>query len=244
VVAALTGTILVEPVLFCSPVFFTPDWWSEGTHAWDWVRPETPLVDKPVVELDVSLDVTLGEVIEAACEVWRILPGRGMEKYSATRRDEFFRFGFVDARRDADGGDEQWGYQLPSELQIARETGAIESVPAMEVTYRELLASSSLGVLEDDVTRPYVHPVRPQGDAGLAVEVGRLTVEAIRAAYAYLDQTIGSAPHTIRVVGSELPRTRDVADQVVDEGVRVAFLLGLTKWCWNKLRSRGGHGNS
>jgi hypothetical protein len=242
-VAALTGTIRVEPVLFCAPVFFTPDWWSQETHRWDWVRPETPLAEKPVVHLDVSLDVTLGEVIEAACDVWRIEPGSGMKKYGAARRGEFFRFGFVDLERDADGGDEQWGYRLPSELPIAREAGTIERVPAMEISYRELLASSSLGVLRDDVSRPYVHPVRPQGDAGLAIEVGRLTIEAIRAAYAYLDETIGSVPHTIRVVGSELPRTRDIADQVVDEGVRVGFVLGLAKWCWNKLRHRHDRDN-
>jgi hypothetical protein len=115
-----------------------------------------------MVRLDTSLDVTLGEVIEAACDAWRIEPGSEMEEYGATRRGQFHRFGFVNVERDAHGGDEQWGYRLPSELPIARESGTVERVPAMEITYRELLASSSLGILTDDVSRPYVHPVQPR----------------------------------------------------------------------------------
>ena len=69
-VMSATGTIRVAPVLFCAPVFWEREYWSEAAHAWDWVRPETPLDQKPFAEIEVSLDVTLGEVFAAACDAW------------------------------------------------------------------------------------------------------------------------------------------------------------------------------
>lgn len=53
------GIIKIRPVLFCAPVFWTSEFWSESTHDWDWVSAETPLGKKPWAEDEVSLDVTL-----------------------------------------------------------------------------------------------------------------------------------------------------------------------------------------
>ena len=89
------GIIRVTPVLFCAPVFWTREFWAESAHAWDWVRAETPLNEKPCVELEVSLDVTLGEVFAVACDAWGIQPGRDLLEAGGARADHFLRFAFV-----------------------------------------------------------------------------------------------------------------------------------------------------
>ena len=87
--------------------------------------------------------------------------------------------------------DVQEGYRWPSFLPVAREDGTVERFPALEITYRELLVSSSLHLLDGDVTRPYVHSVIPQGDVSQVVEIARVTAEAVRAAYASVDYAVG-----------------------------------------------------
>ncbi len=76
----------MQPVLFCAAVFWTPDFWSKSTHAWDWVQAETPLDEKPWAELEISIDVTLGEVLEAACDAWGIEAGPDLLKHGGTAR--------------------------------------------------------------------------------------------------------------------------------------------------------------
>ena len=41
----------------------------------DWVRPETPLDDRPSAVIEVSLDATLGEVLGVACGAWGLRLG-------------------------------------------------------------------------------------------------------------------------------------------------------------------------
>jgi hypothetical protein len=202
------------------------------------VAPKTPLNEKPWAELEISLDVTLGEVIEAACDAWGIERGRDQRELSSDRRDEFFRFAFVREDTDAEGVDQQVAYRWPSDLPIAAEDGSIEQRPAKDITYRELLAASELGLVEGDVTRPYVHPVRPQGDLGVLIEAGRLTLEAIRAVYAGIDDSIGYAEHTIRIIRASAPGVNRTADHVIDEGVRIAAVVAFARWLWRLRRSR------
>ena len=76
-VTTMPGTVRVRPVLFCAPVFWVPEYWAESAHACDWVQPQTPLDRKPSAELDVSLDVTLGEVFDLACDAWGMKAGVG-----------------------------------------------------------------------------------------------------------------------------------------------------------------------
>ncbi len=132
------------------------------------------LTDKPWADVQVSLDVTLGEVFAVACDAWGITEGPEFPRYGGAREGEFHRFAFVKTS-DAAGLSAGDGHRWPSTFPIAKEDGTVEQVPALRITYRELLAASSLGLLEGDVTRPYVHPVRPQGDPGLLIEVGKLT---------------------------------------------------------------------
>jgi hypothetical protein len=106
----------------------------------------------------------------------------------------------------------------------------VEQVPGLRITFRELLVSSSLGLLEGDVTRPYVHPVIPQGDPGTLIVVGKLTAHAIHAAYGALDARFGAVEHTIRPLASSLPTAVHTTDEVVDDGVRVAAVVAFVRW--------------
>lgn len=221
-------------MLIAAPVPWTPDFWADSANAWGWVTPETPLDAKPWAELEVSLDVTLVEVCEAACEAWGIKLGN--PRYETTLRNQFQRFAFV-RRSDEDGVAEQRRYEWPDKLPIAREDGTVELVFGGDVTYRELLASSSLGLIEGDVRRPYVDPVIPQGELETAVELTRHTVEAIRAAYSGVEETASSyAEHTLRLIRASFPDTHRVAGEVVDDAVRVFFLVGAYRWLRKKLR--------
>ncbi|MGA9762389.1 MAG: hypothetical protein WBQ14_08205 [Gaiellaceae bacterium] len=233
-----SGIILVRPALVRAPVFWTPKFWAESAHALDRVRPETPLEQKPSAELEVSIDVTLQEVFETACEAWGLKLGSDRIGRGGGIAQEFYHFGFVDPDEDPDGISPGVVNGWSSTLPIARENGETEFVPALQVTYRELLASSSLGLLRGDVTRPYVDPVRPQGDFGLAVEVARQAVDAIRAAYAAVDDSIGYAEHTIRLVSVFLPKIDRGADRVIDEGIRLGALVAFARWLRKKLGHR------
>jgi len=232
------GTILVKPVLFCAPVFWTTEFWSPPTHAWDWVAPETPLAEKPWVELEVSLDVKLGEVFEAACDAWGITAGPDLVRYEGTRSQQFQHFAFVRSEEDAQGLDATTGSRWPTALPVARQSGSVEVVPALGVSYRELLASSALELIRGDVKRPYVHPVMPQGEPGQALEVLRVTADAIKAAYAGVDDAVGYAEHTIRLVRASFPEMHRKADAVVDEGIRIGAVLGFAEWLRRKRRRR------
>jgi hypothetical protein len=194
----------VTPVLFCAPVFWTPEFWLQSARGWDWVQPETPFDEKPWADFEISLDVTLGEVFDVACDAWGIQAGPDLLEQSGTRAYQFVRFAFVRSDQ-ASARDAEDRYEWPSALPVARENGRVELVPALEITYRELLASSSLGLVEGDVTRPYVDPVIPQGETERVIEVARLTIEAIRAAYGAADDALGYADHTIRLIRASLP---------------------------------------
>ena len=232
------ATIRVTPVLFCAPVFWYPTYWSESTYAWDWVRPELPVEEKPVAEFEVSLDAALGEVIDAACDAWDIKPGRYMIEHHVTRQSQFTRFAFVVAGRDPYLVADEDRYEWPDRLPAARETGEVEQVPGLEITYRELLASSSLGLIEGDVTKPYVDPVIPQGEFGHVLEYARLTVEAIKGAYSGVDDTFGYVEHTIRLISRSLPEVDRTADHVIDEGIRIGALYAFYRWMRRRLRRR------
>jgi hypothetical protein len=231
------GIIVVRPVLVQAPVFWEPEWWSPSSHALDEVHPEMPLDEKPFAELEISLDVTLQEVFEAACDAWNLKAGPDLKKYGGELSNEFQRFAFVHPDRDTGGIEQNEVYGWPSRLPIARESGAIESISPLQVTYRELLASSEVGLLDGDVTRPYVDPVRPQG-SGQLVELAHLAVRAVRDAYAAVDDSVGYAEHTIRLIRASLPETHRVTDRVIDEGVRIGAVVAFVRWIRRKLRHR------
>ena len=115
---------------------------------------------------------------------------------------------------------------------------SVEQVPGPEVTYRELLVTAELGLIEGDVTRPYVHPVAPQGDVDQIIEAARLTAEAIRAAYEALPPIGDAAERVIRFIRASSPP----AKEAVDDAVRVAFVLGVLDRPRRRFRARSNRG--
>jgi hypothetical protein len=225
-----TGTVTVNAVLFCAPVEFSKNFLT--THDWDWVEADMPLADKPTATMDVPLDATLAEVIDCATTGWGLVPGKHLREIGSTRTSQVIaKVAFVRAGEEApEGGSRrEWTYFLP----VARLDGAVEQRAWVDVTYRELLAASSLGLVRGDVTRPYVHPVPPQGDPAAILEVGRLAVDAIRAAYDALPDARG-VEHGVRLVEASLPPTR----HLIDDAMRVAFVGGTIRAAWRRLKRR------
>jgi hypothetical protein len=235
------GLVRVYPVLFCAPVWWTPGFWDESAHATDWVRPETPLDVRPSAVVEVSLDATLGEVLGVACGAWGLRLGPDNVRRGRTVvEDECARFGFVRSDSDVAGLTPEDGLRWPQTLPVAREDGTVERVSGRDVSFRRPLVSSDLGLITGDVTRPYVHPVRPQGDPALVGEIAHLAVEAVHAAYAAVDARIGIAEHVVRLVSSSLPTVKHSGDDLIDEGQRivaVALAGGWLRRWWRKRRS-------
>lgn len=80
---------------------------SERVHRC--VYPDTPIADRPYLEYEDNLDVTLGEVLASACPHWRIDKGAHMMKVGARLVDEFYHSGLVRVPDEACGVEEQIG---------------------------------------------------------------------------------------------------------------------------------------
>ncbi|NNN07923.1 MAG: hypothetical protein HKL85_01865 [Acidimicrobiaceae bacterium] len=230
-------TITVRPTLYWL-LFRAPDYWAESARKYQWVDPDTPLADRPYLEYEASLDVTLGEVLVAACQKWGIVEGAYMTKVGAKLVDEFFRFGFVRVPEDTDGVGQQIGYKWPNTLPVVRNDGGVEQVPAMDVTFRELLVSSQLELTTGEVTQPYVYPVLPQGVPAPLGDVFHLTVEAVSLARANVDRLANSTDHVLRCVSpalvKDVPKVEGKAANLYGQ---YAFLKALVSW-WRSRRKR------
>jgi len=223
-------TITVRPTLYWL-LFRAPDYWAESARKYLWVDPDTSLADRPYLEYEASLDVTLGEVLVASCQKWGIVEGAHMKKVGAKLVDEFYRFGFVRVPDDTGGVGEQIGYKWPNTLPVARNDGSVEQLPAMEVTFRELLVSSQLALIAGDVTRPYVYPVLPQGVLAPLDDVLHLTVEAVSLARANVDHLARSTGHVLRCVGpaavKDVPKVVGKAANAYGQYAFLKALVGL-----------------
>jgi hypothetical protein len=135
---------------------------------------------RPWVEVRAGLDATLGDVLEAACDDMGIRPGNYMIDHGLTCRSELFRFAFVEPQSDRDGINPQSGYAWPGRLPAPDWDGNIVMTAALEVTVRQLLVSSELGLIRGDVTRPYIYPVKPQGAAQVIADLAPLAPDIVR----------------------------------------------------------------
>lgn len=197
--------LVVTVTLATPPVWYEPDYWS--THAFDSFDPTGPYAVKPKFTVEARYDETLAEVIDRATEGLGLCLGPAHERYLIDRVSQWLvRLGFY-RPEDESAFDEQRMYGWPYLLPIAKEGGLVERIPWREATYRELVVSSSLGLIEGDVLRPYVSGSMPQGSAHEATEAARLTADAIRQAYALLPQ----------------------ARRTVDDVIRLAFVAGAVK---------------
>ncbi len=59
----------------------------------------------------------------------------------------------------------------------------------------------------------------------------------IRAAYAGVDQDVGYAAHTVRLVAASMPEVKRVTDEAIDEGERVGALYLFCRGVRQKVRA-------
>lgn len=228
-----SGRVLVRAILFSDPVSWTADFWER--HPWisrtyvQTIPDEAPLSSKPFAVLDVPLDATLGEVLTASCEAWGIRPGSDHPYPDGPLHAFAHWIAFAD---DEDEVRPDRAKNWVHTLAIARPDGTVEQLEWSGVTYRQLVVSAETGVLNADVTRPYIRLAIPQGDANLVVEGARATADAIHAAYAALPQARDAVEEGIRVISA----TARPARQAIDDVVRVAFLLELARRVRRRLR--------
>lgn len=190
--------IRVYATLYCGPTFWTRAYWAESARQFDHIGPSTPLDERPVAVFDVGLDAKLGNVLEAACDEWGIVLGLDAQNHGASRREELHRQGFVIAGKDAAGINEKVGYSWPHTLSLPTPDGEIDLVPAIDATFRQLIAAQALGLLDGEATRPYVFPVRPQGAGQIAAELAHLAPNLIRSALAAVHGAGGDAIVALR----------------------------------------------
>jgi hypothetical protein len=229
------GTIVIRPVLYHSPMFYERHWWTDAAHQWDWVTEDTAIDAKPFVDLEVSLNDTLGDALETACAMMGFDVGTDGEMHGHIRNSQIGRIGFVNPDRDLHGVDHEILYKWPHELTVAREDGHVEDVPWREVTFRELLASSALGLVEGDVTRPYIYTGIPQGNPSPIVELARISVEMIHDAYRDVESSAGAIDRTIHLLRHATPGISRYANSTMDEGTRIYTAYKLSRWIRSKL---------
>jgi hypothetical protein len=223
--------LVVRPVLFCAPVWWTPDFWS--THAWDDIDAAGPVSDKPSAEIEAPLDATLAEVVDAAAEAWGLIPISKHPASPSRMSEEMFRLGFV--REEDVGGtplgmSNRWSWAVP----IAKRDGSVQRVPWQRITLRELLVSSSLGLIDGDVTRPYIHPVRPQGGPGEIGEAVHVAAETVRAAYDALPAVVDATAHGLRVLSASAGSVNHAIGKAAQEAEPYWFfgtiLYAVRRW--------------
>lgn len=223
--------IRCTPVLYFAPVFWLERYWSESSRKWTGIGPTTPLANRPFVEMDVGLDTTLGVILETACDELEILPGPDMIQQGSTRRGEIARFAFVEAEADRNGIDAQVGYQWPSRLPAPAADGRINLIDGRDVTMRQLLAASDLGLLQGDVSCPYLFPVVPQGAGQVIADLGHIAPEVVRASLAAVRGLGGNFVQVARSVPGVLHEAdRYVSEHPIETGLGVAGV----KWFKSK----------
>jgi hypothetical protein len=134
----------------------------------------------------------------------------------------FSHVGFVTPRNETETITPQESYLWRGKVAVVLEDGSRDLLETHEVTYRQLLATSALGLVDGDVTRPIIQPSIPQGAGGTLLELVEYASHLAPTVYSEIDKFFGYAEHTITVVAAAAPRIDRVANEIVDEGVRIA----------------------
>lgn len=127
----------------------------------------------------------------------------------------------------------------PWTLQIALPDGSITERAAPEVTYRGLLVASSLGLVEADVTRPYLALRRPQGLFPLDAQALHLTYELVRAAYHALPAATDAARDAFHDLQASLPAYLEYTGVAMTTGWWIGRFRAVRDWWLRHRRSRG-----
>jgi hypothetical protein len=230
------GWVRVTAILFADPIPWTSDFWER--HPWislkanhQAIPEDAPPSTKPAAVLDVPFDSTLGEVLIAACDAWRIRRGPDHRWPDLPLYDDAYWIAFANVE---DGTDDGHRPGFVRTLPIALSDGTVGQVTWHEATYRQLIVSQRLGVLEADVTRPYIWLARPQGDVNLVIEAIKVTADAIRAAYAALPAADHAVDEGIRLVRA----TARPARGVIDDLMRFAFVAESVRRLRRRRRRR------
>lgn len=228
------GTIRICPILNSAPEFISLDYWTQSARAWEGIDAEAPLSEKPWAVLEVSLDVTLGSALDAACAAWGFSAGPDQTRYSG--KSTYAHVGFVGAGEDEGRISRTQSYEWPFKYSIVREDGTQVMADVHELTYRELLVASALGLIDGDVTRPIIQPSVPQDNAPALAEAARIATGVARATYMYADEFFGHAKNVIRLIDADAPGIHRRADEIVDDGARLSGGYQFLKWIQTRLR--------
>lgn len=174
------------------PTWYGEDWWSKSSHAYDYLGHEDrPYSELPKTTVLASLEDKLGAIYDRAGAALGIAPGPdgmrvlGSKDAPATLSVLTFHVGFY-RPSDAHAFDIRYSYHWKRRVPVADLDGSVHELPFEDVTYRQLLASQKLGLIEGDVTRPYICPSMPQGDVPALAHATHVAVEAAKAVYAGL----------------------------------------------------------
>lgn len=205
-----SGFVDVSVVIHCSTTWLYPEQW--GTHEWDDVDATLPADAKPLRVVHAPLDATLESVLQRAARDFGLAPPP--DSPERARAPISPRIGFV-SPGDDHGHDDRTNLDWPTEIPVAQPDGTVVLRTAHQLTYRELVVASALGLVEGDVLSPYLIPRQPQGFAPIEPEAIRLAAEAVRAAYDSLPAATHEAARLLEEFRAlVLPRERDVLDEV------------------------------
>lgn len=211
------GTLSITLALAYGPTWYMPDYWSESSHAYDYLGHEShPYSEMPKAVVPATLGDTLASVYDRAGDALGIAPGpdamRFREGAKATLSLQVCHVGFY-RPSDEEGFDIPRSYRWTTEVPVADMDGSVHLLSLHEVTYRQLLVSQRLGLVEGDVARPYICPSMPQGDIPALTHAAHLSVGAVKAAYSGLQG-----------VAQEARPVEQSARGHIDDAQRLAFL--------------------
>lgn len=226
--------IKVSPVLFCAPYFWTNDFWTETARQWAWVDQNFPVEKKPSCNLAITLDVTLGEVIEEAARIWELEPGADILRRSSNALDVFDRYAFVDEHEILTGDLKSRNVLFAKKLAVIDEEGNEALVRGSDITYGQLLVASLVGLIDGDVCRPYVHPVRAQGLGGNAIELARAAADLAQLAWSFIHSHLASTGHAIHDLDVAAGELNEHVKSPIEEGAGGLYIWNELKDLWKK----------
>lgn len=217
-------SLAVTVALAYGPTWYTLGWWSPSSHEHDHLGHESvPWSDMPQAVVNASPDDTLAVVLDRAGEALGIEPGPDAFKHAPPGHSRMglasmlWHIGFY-RPADEDGFNIPESYRWKNCLPVADVAGNVTYHPCQQITYRQLIVSERLGVIDGDVMRPYICPSMPQGDIQGITEVARVTAEVAKLAWEGADIAV------------------DQARQHANDIQLTALGLGAVKWASKKLR--------
>lgn len=225
--------ISITAAVAYAPAWYGSEWWSDSTHLYDTLGyGDDPYSAMPKTLLTATLDETLGSVFDRAGDALGIGPGAegmrvmGEDNEPPTLSVLTFHVGFH-RPSDEERFDLEHAHRWRRQVLVANTDGTVRLVSFKEVTYRQLLASQRLALIDGDVTRPYICPSMPQGNAPALAHAAVVSIEAAKAAYVGLEVAARHAGDAGRL-----------GKEAVDDAQRFWFLGVVAEAVRRRLRKR------